>query len=131
MTLDMSGTVPVRRFPEAAHLAELLRTSLIDAVGEGLVGALPPFVVSPRTPQQVEAVLRVCAHHRLALSVVSRPTTYGAGFACRDVDVVLSLGTLIDECALPARGITARCAEEGDRAAVWPKATATARHESR
>jgi hypothetical protein len=99
MTLELSRTEPspvrVCRCPEAAVLAELVRTCLVEAVGEAFVSELHPFVVSPTTPQQVEAVLHVCAHHRLAFSAVSGPSMAGAPSTCADVDVVLSLDTLI------------------------------------
>jgi hypothetical protein len=102
MTLELSRTEPstarVCRCPDAAVLAELVRTCLVEAVGEAFVSELHPFVVSPTTPRQLEAVLRVCAHHRLAFSAVSRPSLAGAASTCADVDVVLSLDTLIVQC---------------------------------
>jgi len=75
---------------ETAGLAERLRTYLVEAVGETFVGTLHPFVVSPRTPEQVKAVLSLCAYHRVGLSVVcERPVSDGD-----DVDVVLTLDAL-------------------------------------
>jgi len=136
MSRDKCRTEPsntrVCRSPASAALADLLRASLVQAVGEVFVGGLHPFVVSPRTPQQVEAVLRVCAHHRLGLSVVGGLAMAGAKSACGDVDVVLSLDTLIGEYTLQERGIREPCAlRQDDRAAAWPTASTTALHESR
>jgi hypothetical protein len=101
MAPDNAGTEPrplrVRRVPETAGLAELLRTYLVEAVGDTFVGALHPFVVSPRTPQQVKAVLNVCAYHRLGLSVVSELPASGAKFGSNDVDVALFLGKCVPQ----------------------------------
>lgn len=92
-------SMPVRRIKEAARLSDLLRSYLVEAIGEAFVGTAHPFVVSAETPEQVNAVLSICAYHRLGLSVAAERPASSAEFASGDVDVVLLLSTLAGACA--------------------------------
>jgi hypothetical protein len=74
---------------------------LVEVIGEALVGPIHPFVVSPKTTQQANAVLSACAYHRVGLSVVNEPPESGATIGSDDVDVVLLLGPLFGGFAPP------------------------------
>ena len=79
----------VRRLPEAVSLTDLFRNALLEVVDAASVYGQHPVEVSPCTTDQLAAVLRVCAHHRVSWS-----------FACcaeitpGEFDVVLSLALL-------------------------------------
>lgn len=72
--------LPVSRLAAAAKLADLLRNSLAQVVGEADVSKPYPIRVSPWNAYQLADVLGVCAHHRVSWSFdVSAET---AGLVC-------------------------------------------------
>lgn len=79
---------------DATNLAKLLRASLVEALSAANVGEGYPIKVSPRSPHQLESVIRLCCFNRVAWTLESALEIIGDGRA-RDVDVVVSLGFLI------------------------------------
>ena len=82
----------VRRLPEAARLADLLRNSLVEVVGDAGVSSPYPIKVSPRSSHELAAVLHVCVHHRVSWSFDGSAEATAGEF-----DVVLSLAILLSE----------------------------------
>lgn len=81
--------LPVSRLAAAAKLADLLRNSLVQVVGEADVSKPYPIRVSPWNAHQLADVLGVCAHHRVSWSFdVSAETAAG------EFDVLVSLAKL-------------------------------------
>ena len=80
---------------EAKKLSALLLASLAEvAPAADICCESQPIRVSPRTFQQVQSIVRVCAFHRVAWALEGKS---GAteNTASREVDVVLSLALLL------------------------------------
>jgi FAD/FMN-containing dehydrogenases len=87
------------RCHDAATLAKLLRTSLIEVVSAADVSEGRPIKVSPRSIQQVQSILRICCFHRVAWMFESGLKLIEDGQA-PDVDIVLSLTFLMESSDL-------------------------------
>lgn len=89
MNTSEKAILRTHRLPVAEHIADLLRRSLTEVVGETAVSGPYPFRVSPSTLHQLAAVLCVCAFHRVSTDIEG--CAVDASMGC---DVLLSLANL-------------------------------------
>jgi len=80
---------------DATNLAKLLRAPLVEALSAANVGEGFPIKVSPRSPHQLESVVRICCFNRVAWTLESALKIIDDGRAL-DYDVVVSLVFLVE-----------------------------------